>query len=213
MTTHHWIENLSLSDGGFSITQKTFKMIILGYTTHMSFNYTKLDAGLKESTDWFSRELSRVHTGRATPILLDGVMVEAYGSLQPIKNVGSVTVEDARTLRIALWDKSVIKDVEKAIAEANLGLSVATDSDGLRVIFPTLTTENRTKLVKVLKEKMEEARISVRKERLNGLDELKAAALPEDDDHRAKDEIQKRVETANAKLEAIFEAKEQEVMS
>ncbi len=179
----------------------------------MAFNFTNLDKGLQESTEWLGREYSRVHTGRATPMLLDSVMVEAYGSFQPIKNVGSVSVEDARTLRLTLWDKSVIKDVEKAITAANLGLSLATDADGMRIIFPPLTTENRTKLVKVLKERMEEARVSVRKERENALGELKTADLPEDDAHRAKEEIQKRVEAANAKLESTFEAKENEVMN
>ena len=179
----------------------------------MAFNYTKLEAALKESTDWLSREYSRLHTGRASPMYLDGVQVEAYGSFQPLKNVGSVNIEDARTLRIALWDKSVIKDVEKAITDANLGVSVAVDGDGVRVIFPTLTTENRSRLVKVLKDKLEEARISVRKERETAITELKAAGLPEDEDFRTKDEIQKRTTEANAKLENIFEVKEQEVMN
>jgi ribosome recycling factor len=179
----------------------------------MSFTYTKLDAGLKEATDWLSREFSRVHTGRASPMLLDGVMVESYGSLQPIKNIGSINVEDARTLRISLWDKASIKEVEKAITAANLGLSVSADAEGLRAIFPALTTENRTKLVKVLKDKMEDGRISVRKEREAALSELKTAGLPEDDERRAKDEIQKRVDAANAKLESIFAGKENEIMN
>jgi ribosome recycling factor len=179
----------------------------------MAFNYAKLDSGLKEVTDWLSREYSRVHTGRAAPMLLDGVMVEAYGALQPIKNVGSVSVEDARTLRIGLWDKALLKEAEKAIIAANLGLTVAADGEGMRVIFPALTTENRIKLVKVLKDKMEDARISVRKEREAGLSDLKTAALPEDDERRAKDEIQKRVDATNAKLESIFAAKESEIMN
>ncbi len=179
----------------------------------MAFNFSSLDSSLKESTDWLGREYSRVHTGRASPMLLDGVMVEAYGSFQPIKNVGSVSIEDSRTLRITLWDKTVLKDVEKAIIAANLGLSLATDGEGMRVIFPALTTENRTRLVKVLKEKMEEARVSVRRDRETALNELKSADLPEDEARRTKDDIQKRVDTANAKLEATFEAKETEVMS
>ncbi|MEI8130125.1 MAG: ribosome recycling factor [bacterium] len=179
----------------------------------MAFNFSSLDTNLKESTDWLGREYSRVHTGRASPMLLDGVMVEAYGSFQPIKNVGSVSIEDSRTLRITLWDKTVLKDVEKAIIAANLGLSLATDGEGMRVIFPPLTTENRTRLVKVLKEKMEEARVSVRRDRENALNELKSAELPEDEARRAKDEIQKRIDAANSKLEAIFESKETEVMS
>lgn len=183
------------------------------YSVGMAFNYTHLDTGLKESAEWLAREYSRVHTGRAAPMLLDGVMVEAYGALQPIKNVGSVSVEDARTLRVSLWDKTLIKEVEKAIVAADLGLSVAADGDGMRVIFPTLTTENRARLVKALKEKLEDARISVRKERESALNELKAAELPEDDARRAKEEIQKRVDATNQKLESTFEAKEAEVMS
>ncbi len=179
----------------------------------MSFNITHLDSGLQEVSDWLSREYSHVHTGRATPIILDSVMVEAYGSFQPIKNVGSVSVEDARTLRISIWDKTLSKEVEKAIGSANLGLSVAPDGEGMRVIFPILTTENRTRLVKALKDKLEEARISARKERESALDELKSAELPEDAMHRAKDEIQKRMDGINAKLESIFDAKEHEVMS
>ncbi len=179
----------------------------------MPFNYTQLDSGLKEVCDWLGREYSRVHTGRASPMLLDSVMVEAYGDFQPIKNVGSISVEDARTLRITLWDKSVIKDVEKAIIASNLGLTVAADGEGMRVIFPALTTENRSRLVKVLKDKMEDARISVRKEREAGLSTLKAAGLPEDEERRSKEEIQKRVDAANAKLESIFAAKENEVMN
>ena len=179
----------------------------------MAFNYSNFDKGLKEATDWLAREYTHLHTGRATPAFLDGVMVEAYGSLQPIKNVGSVNVEDAKTLRVVLWDKSVVKDVEKAIIAANLGLSVAVDNEGMRVIFPSLTTETRAKLVKVLKERMEETRIRVRKERGNALDELKSSELPEDEEKRTKDEIQKRTDSANDKLEVTFAAKEKEVMS
>ncbi len=179
----------------------------------MAFNFSKIDSGLKEAVDWLGREYSRVHTGRASPIILDGVMVEAYGAMQPIKNVGSVSVEDARTLRVTLWDKSVIKDVEKAIIAANLGLSVSVDGEGMRVIFPALTTENRQKLVKVLKEKLEDGRIRVRKERENALTEVKNANLPEDEARRTKEDIQKRVDSANERLEKTFEAKETEVMS
>jgi len=179
----------------------------------MSFNITNLDNGLKEVSEWLAREYSHVHTGRATPIILDSIMVEAYGELQPIKNVGSINVEDARTLRLGVWDKSLLKEVEKAIGASNLGLSVAPDGEGMRIIFPTLTTENRTRLVKALKDKLEEARISARKERENALDELKNAELPEDDARRAKDEIQKRMDAINAKLESIFESKEKEVMN
>ena len=96
---------------------------------------------------------------------LDGISVESYGSYVPLKNVASVSIEDPKTLRITPWDKTQVKGIEKAIISSNLGLSVATDDMGIRVIFPQLTTETRQTLVKVLKEKLEESRIVVRKER------------------------------------------------
>ncbi len=179
----------------------------------MSYNFSDFKQNLKKVEEWLSKEYGGVHTGRATPMILDTISVESYGSLQPIKNVGSISIEDPRTIRVAPWDKTLVKAIESAIAAANLGLSVSADSDGLRVIFPQLTTETREKLVKVLKEKLEDARISVRKERDEAFTKMKAANLPEDDTFRAKDEMQKYVDEANQSLEAVFEKKEKEVMS
>lgn len=177
----------------------------------MSYNTQNFIIELKKIEEWLSKEYSSVHTGRATPMILDSISVESYGSRMPIKNVASVTVEDSKTLRVSPWDKTQIKGIEIAISEANLGLSVLSDGEGVRVIFPMLTTENRAKLVKILKEKLEEARISVRKTRqaeIEGLD-----GLPEDEEKRAKDEIQKRVDEANSNLEAIFDKKESDLMN
>ncbi len=177
----------------------------------MSYNTQNFKLQLKKVEDWLSKEYSQVHTGRATPIVLDGVMVESYGSRMPIKNVASITIEDPKTLRIAPWDKSQIKAIESAILVLNLGLSVVSDGDGVRAIFPMLTTENRLKLVKVLKDKLEDARINVRKERQNEIDMLEG--FSEDELKRAKDEIQKCVDEANANLEVIFDKKEKELMN
>jgi ribosome recycling factor len=177
----------------------------------MAYNTANFKQELKKVEEWLSKEFGQVHTGRATPIVLDSIMIESYGAFMPIKNVAAVSVEDPKTLRIAPWDKNQIKDIESAIQAANLGLSVLSDSDGVRAIFPMLTTETRTKLVKVLKEKLEDARVSVRKERGNEIDKL--SSLPEDEAHRAKDEIQKCVDEANKNLEAIFDKKENEVMN
>lgn len=177
----------------------------------MAYNTQNFKIELKKIEEWLSKEYSQVHTGRATPMVLDSVMVESYGSHQPIKNVAGITIEDPKTLRIAPWDKNQIKDIESAISAANLGLSVVSDSDGIRVIFPMLTTENRLRLVKVLKEKLEDARISVRKERQNEMDKL--SDLPEDEVKRGKDDIQKCVDESNGKLEAIFAKKENEIMN
>lgn len=177
----------------------------------MAYNTQSFKLELKKIEEWLSKEYSQVHTGRATPMVLDSINIESYGSHMPIKNVAGISIEDPKTLRIAPWDKGQIKEIEKAIAEANLGLSVASDSDGVRVIFPMLTTENRAKLAKVLKEKLEDARISVRKERQNEIDKLDD--LPDDEKKRGKDDIQKVVDEANNNLEAIFTKKEGEIMN
>ncbi len=178
----------------------------------MAHNFSDFKTRLAGASTWLDKEYGQLHTGRATPMVLDSIMVESYGALQPLKNVGSVSVEDAKTLRVVPWDKSVIKGIEKAISSANLGLSVATDDQGLRVIFPQLTTENRERLVKVLKDKLEDARITVRKERDNEQNAIKGEELPEDDARRAKEDMQKLVDEANANLEAVFTKKETEVL-
>jgi ribosome recycling factor len=177
----------------------------------MSYNTQNFKIELKKVEEWLSKEYGQVHTGRATPMVLDSIMVESYGSHMPIKNVAGVTIEDTKTLRVAPWDKNQIKDIESAINASNLGLSVVSDSDGVRVIFPMLTTENRTKLVKILKEKLEDARISVRKERQSEIDKLDD--LSEDEKKRGKDDIQKCVDESNQNLEAIFAKKEKEIMN
>ncbi|MBP6931682.1 MAG: ribosome recycling factor [Candidatus Pacebacteria bacterium] len=177
----------------------------------MSYNTTQFKAELKKIEEWLSKEYGSVHTGRATPMVLDSIMVESYGQYMPIKNIASISVEDPKTLRIAPWDKSAIKEIEKAIQTADIGLSVLSDSDGVRAIFPMLTTETRTKLVKVLKEKLEDARISVRKARADEIGLLDD--LTEDEQKKGKEDIQKAVDESNANLEAIFDKKEVEIMS
>ena len=183
----------------------------------MQYNFTNFKLELKKVEEFLSKEYSQLSTGRASPMVLDGVSVETYGAYQPIKNVASVQIEDPKTLRINPWDKGQIKGIEKAILTADLGLSVAVDDAGIRVIFPQLTTETRQKLVKVLKEKLEESRITVRRERSNVWEEIqkleKEGAMTEDERDRSKEELQKVVDEVNANLENIFEKKEKEVMN
>lgn len=182
----------------------------------MQYNFSNFKNELKKVAEHLSKEYSQLNVGRASPMILDSISVESYGSYMPIKNVASVAIEDPKTLRIVPWDKSQVKDIEKAIVAANLGISVATDDAGMRVIFPQLTTETRERLVKVLKEKLEDSRIIVRKEREGVLDDMneqkKAGTMTEDDIFRAKEELQKVIDEANGNLEAIFEKKEMEVM-
>jgi ribosome recycling factor len=167
----------------------------------------------KQAQEWLTKEYSQIHTGRAAPALLDGVNVEAYGSFQPLKNVASTTIEDPKTLRIVPWDKGQIKDIERALYAADLNFSIAVDDAGIRVIIPALTTETRQKLVKIAKERFEDARITVRKAREAILSDLKDQKLPEDMMRNAKDDVQVLVDAANNDLEALFNKKEKDILS
>ncbi|MBP7006527.1 MAG: ribosome recycling factor [Candidatus Pacebacteria bacterium] len=182
----------------------------------MQYNFSNFKNDLKKVEDFLSKEYSQLNVGRASPMVLDGISIDVYGAYQPIKNTASISIEDPKTLRINPWDKTQIKGIEKAIMAANLGLSVAVDDQGIRVIFPQLTTESRTSLVKVLKEKLEESKISVRKEREKVWDDIqskeKEGQMTEDDKFRAKDELQKIIDEANKKLEELFDKKQKEVM-
>jgi len=183
----------------------------------MQYNFSQFKTDLKKVEDRLSKEYSQISTGRASPMVLDSVMVESYGAHQPLKNVASISIEDAKTLRVAPWDKSQIKGIEKAIIASNLGLSVAVDDQGARIIFPQLTTETRVSLVKVLKERLEESRINVRQERDKVWNDVQAkekdGKLTEDEKFKAKEELQKVIDTANKSLEGLFEKKEKEIMS
>ncbi len=182
----------------------------------MQYNFSNFKTGLKKVEEFLSKEYSQLNVGRASPMILDGISVESYGAFVPLNTVASVSIEDPKTLRIIPWDKNNVKGIEKAIIASNLGLSVATDEAGMRVIFPQLTTETRQRLVKVLKEKMEDSRITVRKERERVWDEVqaeeKSGKMTEDEKFRAKDELQKIIDEVNGNLENIFGKKEKEVM-
>ncbi|MBP6904447.1 MAG: ribosome recycling factor [Candidatus Pacebacteria bacterium] len=170
-------------------------------------------AEAKQAEEWLTKEYAQIHTGRAAPALLDGVQTESYGAYQPLKNVASVSIEDPKTLRVVPWDKSQIKDIERALHGANLGFSVASDDQGVRVIIPALTTETRNQLAKIAKDKLEDARITIRKAREAMLNELKDLKLPEDTFRNAKDDLQKLVDAANDTLEAQLKRKEGEIQS
>ena len=161
------------------------------------------------------RELSSVRTGRATPAILDTIKPEVYGTRTPINQVAAVNIEDARTLRIVPWDKSLTKIIEGAIQNANLGVGVGSDDQGLRVTFPELTAERRTMLLKVANEKLEAARITLRGHRTDTLKALDAAekegGMGKDELARFKDDVQKKIDKGNEALEALFKRKETEV--
>ncbi|MEN9881045.1 MAG: hypothetical protein RLZZ308_228 [Candidatus Parcubacteria bacterium] len=182
----------------------------------MAYDFSTITSHKNTITEWLRNEYRSVQTGRVTPIVLDTITIDMYGSRTLVAHAGSVTIEDPKTLRVIPWDKSFIGVIERAINEANIGLSVVSDSDGLRVHFPMLTTETRTKLVKVLKEKLEDARVRIRSLREDANKDIdtraKEGEYGEDEKRRYRDDMQKIVDQANQELEDIFSAKEKEVL-
>lgn len=181
------------------------------------YNFAEFKTRVNGIEEWLKKELSLLRTGRATSAILDAITVESYGAQSPIAHVGNVTMEDARTLRIAPWDKTQVKAIESAIQKANLGLSVASDDNGLRVIFPELTGERRVQITKLLHAKLEDARISLRKEREGVLADCKQkekdGELSEDEHRKTKEELQKQVDEMNRRFEQLAEKKEKEINS
>ncbi len=179
------------------------------------YNFSKFNQRAKEGSEWLSKELNVLRSGRAQQIILDTILVESYGSKMPIQHVASISIEDPKTLRIVPFDATAGKEIEKAITLANLGLSVSSDEKGVRVHFPELTSERRQALIKVAKEKLESARVTLRKLRDETMKELeqkeKAGEVGEDDKFRFKKELEKLSETENKRLQDLFERKEKEI--
>jgi ribosome recycling factor len=183
----------------------------------MAYDFSQFDKKAAAAKEWLSKEYSGLRTGRAAPAILDGVSVQAYGSQMPLKQVANIGVEDPRTLRITAYDASVIKDIERAITAANLGLGVVADGSGLRVMFPELTADRREQLVKAAKQKLEDARTTIRVARDECWKDIQAkeeeGGMGEDEKFRLKDDLQKRVDAANDDLEKAFDRKEEEMKS
>ena len=181
----------------------------------MVYDFSIFKKRITEVEGWLTKELSMIRTGRAAPAILDSVRIESYGAHMPISHVAGIIVEDAKTIRITPWDKEHIKAIEKAIGSHGLGVSVSTDDQGIRVIFPELTSERRAALMKVVHGKHEEARVSARKARDEAWDDIqkkeREGKIPEDDKFRFKDEMQKTVDGANKKFDEMVERKGREI--
>lgn len=182
----------------------------------MAYDFNPFKKHITSTEEWLKKEFQQIRTGQASPSILDGVKVDVYGAPMSLKEVASVMIEGARTLRVSPWDKGQIKDIEKGITLANLGLSVIVDDQGLRVNFPELTTERRAEIVKTAKEKLEDAKKQLRSHRdvvIKDLDgKEKSGAMGKDDVFRAKKDAQKLVDDCNKKLEGEFAKKEKELI-
>lgn len=183
----------------------------------MNYDFTLFNSKILAAHEWLAREYRNIRTGRASPSILDGVIVSAYGAMTPLKQVANVSTEDARTLRVVPWDPSLVKDVEKAITSANLGVGIGSDSAGIRVSFPELSGERRAEMIKLAKHKLEESRASIRvardEVRKDIQEKERAGDLTEDDKFSLNEELQKIVDKGNEELENAFEHKEKEMMN
>jgi ribosome recycling factor len=175
----------------------------------------ELTEKMNKSISSLNHELSGLRTGRASTNLLDPVQVEAYGSRMPISQVATVTITDSRTLSVQVWDASLAKSLEKAIVDANLGVSVISSGSVLRVVTPILSEERRKELAKLAGKYGEGAKVSIRNIRRDGMEILKKAekdtAISKDEHHSISDEIQKLTDNYVVKIDSIIETKEKEI--
>lgn len=183
----------------------------------MPYDFSQLKKKIEDTDVWLKKEFNGIRTSRATPAILDGVLVESYGTRLPISQIASITTEDARTLRVVPYDASQVRAIEKAVANANLGLSVVADEKGSRIIFPELTAERRESLLKLVHGKLEQARIALRGERDYIWSDIqkreREGELSKDEKFRYKDEMQELIDEGNTHLEEMAGRKEKEILN
>ncbi|MGE0336208.1 MAG: ribosome recycling factor [Gammaproteobacteria bacterium] len=172
---------------------------------------------MDKTIESFKLELAKIRTGRAHPSLLDHVHVDFYGTSTPIGRAANVTVEDARTLVVTAWDKTMVSVIERAILESDLGLNPNTAGTVIRIPLPPLTQERRRDLTKVVKTEAEQAKVAVRNIRRDAMADLKELLkekeIAEDQERKGQEEVQKLTDAHVRKVDELVAAKEQEIMA
>jgi ribosome recycling factor len=181
-----------------------------------------LDVIIKSSYEDFDKaishlldELSKIRAGKASPVMVEGIMVEYYGTPTPLSQVANITASDSRTLNIQPWEKNMLAPIERAIFEANLGITPMNDGESVRLGVPPLTEERRLSLVKQVKAQGEDAKIGIRSIRHKVMDAIKKEVkdgYPEDLGKRREAEVQKQVDSYNDKINHLIDAKEEDIM-
>lgn len=183
----------------------------------MPHDFSSIKNKGEEIKEWLKKETASLRTGRATPALVENIMVDSYGTRTPIKHAASITAEDARTIRITPWDASLLKNIEHSISISTLGVQPIADKQSIRITLPELTEERRKSLIKLLNEKLEEARVSLRLKREEEWKDIqekeRRGEISEDDKFRSKDELQKIIEKISDEMEGIAKNKEREILS
>jgi len=174
------------------------------------------ESRMSKSVDSLSDALTKIRTGRAHPSLLEHITVEYYGAETPLNQVANVSVEDARTLSITLWEKDMVQAVEKAIMKSDLGLNPATAGTVIRIPLPALTEERRRDLVKVVRGEGEKAKVAIRNIRRDANSDLKElekeSEISEDDERRGQEQVQKYTDAAVKKVDSVLAVKEEDLM-
>ena len=183
----------------------------------MTHDLNELKRRMQATLQAFKQELSGLRTGRATTAMLDPVVVEAYGTQMPLNQLATVSVPEPRLISVQVWDRSMVHPVEKAIINANLGLSPATEGQVLRLRIPELNEERRKELVKVAHKYAEAARVAVRHVRRDGLDVLKKLEkdhkISKDDHDHEAEQVQKTTDQSISEIDHMLAAKEKEILT
>ncbi len=179
--------------------------------------FTPIDAKMQAAHQALLKDYSEIRAGRITPAYVDGVVVEAYGQRNPLKDVATISAPQAKILVIEPWDKSLLKEVERAILKANIGVTPTNDGQRVRLVFPDLTLEERKKMVARISQLTEKFREEIRSVRREVRDDIKAQEkakeLSEDEQHRLEEELDKLTEKHVTEINKALEAKEKEILS
>jgi ribosome recycling factor len=182
-----------------------------------NFDINELKRRMQGATQALKHELGGLRTGRAAASMLEPVQVDAYGTHMPLNQLATISVPEPRLLSVQVWDKSMVKAVEKAIVDSNLGLSPATEGQVLRLRIPELNEERRKELVKVAHKYAEAAKVAVRHVRRDGLDTVKklekSHEISEDDQKRLDNDVQKATDASIAEIDQLLAAKEKEILT
>ncbi|EAU42778.1 ribosome releasing factor [Fulvimarina pelagi HTCC2506] len=180
------------------------------------FDFDDLKRRMDGAIQSFKGDLAGLRTGRASPNLLDPVMVDAYGTQMPVNQVANISVPEPRLVSVTVWDKQMVGKVERAIRESNLGLNPVTDGTTLRIPLPELNEQRRKELVKVAQQYAEQAKVAVRHVRRDGMDSLKKMEkdgdIGQDDNRQMSERVQKMTDDAVSEIDRTLATKEQEIM-
>ena len=183
----------------------------------VNFYISPAEEKMELAVAYLDEALAHIRAGKANPKILDGIKVDYYGSAAPISNVAHVSVPDARPIPITPWEKSLFKDIEKAIINSDLGITPENNGEVIRLSIPPLTEERRKALVKQSKAEAEQAKISVRNARRDAIEGLKKAVkndgMPEDAQKNAEEKVQKIHDKYLKKIDEVFAAKEKEILT